>query len=428
MKDSTEVDAEALSARAGELRERYEAFRGRGLALDMTRGKPCPEQLDLANGLLDAVGPKQIAAAGNDPRNYGGADGLPEAKTLFAEYMGVAEEELILGGNSSLNMMHDLLRDAWVHGFDDGDEPWGRLPEVKFLCPSPGYDRHFTICEYFRIEMMPVAMTAEGPDMDEIERLAAADPAVRGMWCVPKYSNPTGVTFSGACVQRLATMDTAAPDFRILWDNAYAVHDLAAEGDRLENLLAACKAAGNGERAVMFGSTSKVSFAGAGVAMMAASERNIEQSLKRISTQSIGPDKVNQLRHLRFFGDMAGVLAHMRRHAEIIRPKFEAVLELLDTELGGLGIAEWSRPRGGYFISLDTLDGCARRTVELAREAGVRVTPAGATFPYGRDPRDRNIRLAPTFPPEPELRTAAELLAVCVQLAAIERLEDTAAA
>ncbi len=427
-KDSTSIDTQALASRRQALQARFDEAKARGLALDMTRGKPCAEQLDLSNGLLDTVTSTDHSDSDGDTRNYGGIDGMPAAKALFADYMGVTPGEIIIGGNSSLNMMHDLLRDAWVQGFADSEDPWSRLPEVKFLCPSPGYDRHFTICEYFGIEMVAVPMNADGPDMDEVERLAGSDPAFRGMWVVPRYSNPTGVTCSDEVVQRLARMKTAARDFRILWDDAYAVHDLGDEPDRLLNLLDECKRAGNGNRVVMFGSTSKISFAGAGVAMLAASEPNIEEIRKRIGTQSIGPDKINQLRHVRFFGDMDGIRAHMKKQAAIIRPKFDIVLDTLERELGGSGVAEWSRPNGGYFVSVDTLDGCARRTVALAAEAGVKLTPAGASFPYGRDPRDRNIRLAPTFPKSADVQAAMDIFCLAVLLASIEKLCDSEAA
>jgi DNA-binding transcriptional MocR family regulator len=409
-------------AQCDELSRRYEAFRARGLTLDMTRGKPCPEQLDLAGGLIDCLTREEYRAAGGDDcRNYGLLDGLPEAKRLFADYLEVAPEEVIVGGNASLNMMHDAVRDAMLHGVPGGDGPWIRLPRVKFLCPAPGYDRHFNICAYYGIEMMPVEMDAHGPVMDQVEALVAGDAAVRAIWCVPKYSNPTGVTYSDEVVERLAAMPAAAPDFRIFFDNAYAVHHFEDTPDPLANLLGACKAAGNPDRALLFGSTSKVSFAGGGVAAMAGSRANMDAARKHLFTQTIGADKLNQLRHLRFFRDMDGIAAHMRKHAAIMKPKFDAVAETLARELGASGLARWTRPRGGYFVSIDTPRGCAAAVVAKAAQAGVRLTAAGATYPYGRDPRDANIRIAPSFPSVEDVRTAMELLTLCIRLVAIER-------
>jgi aspartate/methionine/tyrosine aminotransferase len=406
-----------------ELMARYGEFQARRLDIDMTRGKPGPEQLDLSLGMLDCVDARHFRSpSGIDCRNYGGVDGIPEARTLFADYLQVEPGEVIVGGNSSLNMMYDAVVRAMVHGVADGDVPWGRQPKVKFLCPSPGYDRHFAICEHLGIEMIPVEMGDDGPDMDQVEALAVNDRAVKGMWCVPKYSNPTGVTYPDEVVERLASMPVAAADFRIFWDNAYAVHHLDGTPARLRNVLRACQQAGNPERVFMFGSTSKISFAGAGVAMMAASQRNIEFTKKQMSYQTIGPDKLNQLRHVRFFRDLAGIEAHMHKHAAILKPKFDAVLQVLDRELAGKGVATWSRPSGGFFISLDTLDGCATAVVGMAANAGVKLTPAGATFPYGRDLRDRNIRIAPSMPSVREIETAMELVAVCIQLATIGTL------
>ncbi len=402
---------------ARELRARYDAFKARGLALDMTRGKPCPEQLDLSLGLLGIQ--EYRAADGTDCRNYGGLEGLPEARRLFAELLEVEPGEVIVGGNSSLALMHDAIVQALIRGLPDAP-PWRARGPVKFLCPSPGYDRHFAICERYGIEMIPVAMRDDGPDMDEVERLVATDPQVKAIWCVPRYSNPTGAVFSRQVVERFARMD-AAPDFRVLWDNAYAVHHLVDEPPPFANLLAACKAAGHPERPLIFTSTSKISFAGAGIAALAASATNIRHLLAGLSIQTIGHDKLNQLRHVRFFKDAAGVAAHMRKHAAILKPKFDAVHAVLERELGGAGAATWTRPAGGYFISLDTADGCAAGVVKLADEAGVKLTKAGATFPYGKDPRDRNIRLAPSMPGPDEIRQSMELVAICVQLAAIDR-------
>jgi DNA-binding transcriptional MocR family regulator len=418
MTEGSNLAARDLDGSAGQLRKRYEDFRAQGLSLDMTRGKPCAAQLDLSAGLLDCLEPGEYRAAdGTDCRNYGGLDGLPEAKKLFADYLEVDSDEIIVGGNSSLAFMHDMIVQALLCGVPDGPAPWRAAP-VKFLCPSPGYDRHFAICERFGIEMIVVGMNSEGPDMDHVERLAAADSSIKGIWCVPKYSNPTGVTFSDTVVERLAAMKTAAADFRIFWDNAYTAHHLTDEPDRLLNLLAACKKAGTPNRAFIIGSTSKVSFAGAGLAMVGGSAANLAWLRGSLSIQTIGPDKLNQLRHVRFFRDMAGIVAHMHKHAGILRPKFEAVQDVLEKELGRTEVATWSRPRGGYFVSLDTPHGCAEKVVALAAEAGVKLTAAGATFPLGKDPHDCNIRIAPSLPSLDEIRTAMELLAICIQLVA----------
>jgi len=401
-----------------QLQKRYDEIKARNLKLDMTRGKPCVEQLDLSLGLLDCLGSDYRAADGTDCRNYGGIDGLPEAKELFAPFLEVAPDEIIVAGNSSLALMHDAVAKALLLGVPGGTKPWKDGP-VKFLCPSPGYDRHFAVCQHLGVEMITVGMTSAGPDMEEIERLAMADQSIKGIWCVPKYSNPTGVVFSDDVVDRLARMK-AAPDFRIFWDNAYAVHHLVDSPPVLKNLLAACREAGNPERVLIFGSTSKVSFAGAGLAMVGGSEQNIAYLKQAMSFQTIGPDKLNQLRHVRFFGDMKGIEVQMAKHAAILKPRFDAVSEILDRELGASGLAQWSRPQGGYFISIDTADGCAKAVVAMAAEAGVKLTSAGATFPYGKDPRDRNIRIAPSFPPLAELRQATEILALSVLLVAAE--------
>jgi DNA-binding transcriptional MocR family regulator len=335
--------------------------------------------------------------------------------------MEVAPVELLVGDNSSLALMHDCVARALSHGVPGGEGPWSRGP-VKFLCPAPGYDRHFAICEHFSVEMVTVAMTDEGPDLEAVEALAGADPAVKGMWLVPKYGNPTGVTCSDRVVERLARMKTAAKDFRLFWDNAYAHHHLVDAPPRLANVLEACKAAGNAERPLLFGSTSKVSFAGAGVAMLGGSEKNVAWLRGHRSKSTIGPDKLTQLRHVRFFKDMAGVHAHMKKHAAILKPKFEAVDRVFTRELEGKGLASWTRPLGGYFVSLDTADGLARAVVKMAADVGVKLTEAGATFPYGKDPRDRNIRVAPSLPKLQEIETAMEVVAVCIQLAALQKL------
>jgi DNA-binding transcriptional MocR family regulator len=348
-------------------------------------------------------------------------EGLPEARRLFADLLEVEPAEVIVGGNSSLALMHDTIVQALLKGMVDSP-PWRAQATVRFLCPSPGYDRHFAICERYGIEMITVPIDEQGPDMDEVERLAGSDPSVKGIWCVPRYSNPTGITYADSVVERLARMETAATDFRIFWDNAYAVHHLVDRPAPLKNILTFCRAAGHPDRPIAFTSTSKISFAGGGIAALAASASTVRHLIAGLSIQTIGHDKLNQLRHVRFFRDAAGIAEHMRRHARILKPKFDAVVEILDRELGDTGVATWSRPKGGYFISLDTLDGCASAVVALAERAGVKLTKAGATFPYGKDPRDRNIRLAPSLPSLEEIRAAMELVALSVQLVSIERL------
>jgi len=418
-----ELNKAELEALKGKLLSRYDAFQGKKLTLDMTRGKPSPEQLDLAMEMLTGeISREYKTQSGLDCRNYGGLDGIKEAKELFAGYMEVADDEIIIGGSASLKMMHDTVMGAMVYGMVDSDQPWGKLPKVKFLCPSPGYDRHFAVCQYLGIEMITVAMDANGPDMDRVEELVASDDAIKGMWCVPKYSNPTGITYSDEVIDRLAFMKTSAGDFKIFCDNAYAVHHLSDTHDPLKNLLSASKSGGNPERVFLYGSTSKISFAGAGVAMMAASRKNREFILSKMQFQTIGPNKLNQLRHVLFFNDVAGIEAHMKKHAAILKPKFDAVLNVLDQELAGSGIAEWSRPNGGYFISIDTINDCARDVIKKAAAAGVKLTPAGATFPYGKDPEDRNLRIAPSFPSAADVKTAMELVAICIQLVSIDKL------
>ena len=419
----TELDRVELEALKEKLLARYGAFQDQGLTLDMTRGKPSPEQLDLAMDMLTGEISREYKSPGGlDCRNYGGLDGIKEAKELFSRYLGVAADEIIVGDSASLKMMHDTIMGAMVYGMIDSDQPWGKLPKVKFLCPSPGYDRHFAVCQYLGIEMITVAMDENGPDMDTVEALAASDASIKGMWCVPKYSNPTGITYSDEVIDRLASMKTMATDFTIFCDNAYAVHHLSDSHEPLKNLLSACKESGNPERVILYGSTSKISFAGAGVAMMAGSKKNIDFVLSKMQYQTIGPNKLNQLRHVLFFKDVAGIEAHMKKHAVILKAKFDAVLNVLEAELAGSGIAEWSRPNGGYFISIDTLAGCARDVIKKAAGAGVKLTPAGATFPYGNDPADRNIRIAPSFPSAADVNKAMELVAICIQLVSIEKL------
>jgi DNA-binding transcriptional MocR family regulator len=413
------ADRATLSQR---LQARYDAFKARGLKLDMTRGKPSSAQLDLANAMLDLPGHGDFTSAdGTDTRNYGGADGLPEMKAIFAELLETSPANVTVGGNASLQMMHDTIVRALTHGVPGGAGPWGRGP-VTFLCPSPGYDRHFAICEHFGIDMIVVDMDEHGPDVAQVQRLAAIDPSIKGMWCVPKYSNPTGVTYSDDVVKALASMTTAAPDFRLFWDNAYVVHDLFDTTDPLLNILQAATDAGHENRPLVFASTSKISFAGAGVAAMAASPANVADARRHIGIQTIGPDKVNQLRHIRFFKNLAGVRAHMARHADLLRPKFEAVDRVFERELGGKGVAAWTKPRGGYFVSLDLLDGCAAEVVRLADAAGVKLTGAGATYPHQKDPRDRNLRMAPSLPPAEQVELAMEVVSICVQLASLKVL------
>lgn len=422
MNPTTAAAPRQASPRKQQLLARYQDYLSRQIALDMTRGKPCPEQLDLSAGLLDCLRRRDFRAAdGTDCRNYGGLDGIPEAKRLFAEYLAVAPEEIIIGGSSSLSLMHDAMTWAWVFGPAKGSAPWSAQAPVKFLCPSPGYDRHFAICEHLGIQMIPVELRGDGPDMDTVEKLVVGDAGIKGIWCVPKYSNPTGEVFSEEVVERLAGMPARAADFRIFWDNAYAVHHLGAGPARLADILQACRKAGHPERVLTFGSTSKISFAGGGLSFMAGSTANMEWARSHLGFQTIGPDKLNQLRHVAFFKDMTGIENHMQKHAAILKPKFDTVQEVLERELGGKGIAEWTRPAGGYFTSVNTGDGCAKRVIQMAAAAGVKLTPAGSTFPYRKDPRDRNIRIAPSFPSVAEIRTAMEVVAVCLEIVSIEK-------
>ncbi|MER6509994.1 aminotransferase class I/II-fold pyridoxal phosphate-dependent enzyme [Nonomuraea sp. NPDC001636] len=394
----------------------YAALVQRGLSLDLTRGKPSPRQLDLSDGMLRL--PTSVKAAdGTDGRNYGNLQGLPELREIFAPLVQVPAGQLVVGGNSSLTLMHDTIVHALLSKVPGAERRWVEEPEITFLCPVPGYDRHFTICERLGIKMTAVPMNADGPDMDVVERLVAADPAVKGIWCVPKYSNPSGVTYSDETVRRLAAMPTAAPDFRIMWDNAYAVHHLTDTPDELADLLALAAGHGNADRMFVYASTSKVTYAGSGVSFFGSSPANVEWFLANTAKQSIGPDKLNQLRHVEFLRDAAGVAAHMRRHAELIGPKFELVDKVLTERLGDL--ATWTSPRGGYFISLEVPH--AAEVVARAKAAGIALTPAGATHPYGQDPADRTIRIAPTFPELDELEQAIDGLAVCVRLVAEER-------
>lgn len=415
-KPYADMTAAELQAEKAELEKRYNDFKAKNLKLDMSRGKPGSDQLDLSNE-LNAV--SDYTENGVDLRNYGMMDGTPACKKLFADLMQVKPENVIVGPNASLTLMFDYIAQCFTHGA--GDTPWCRLNSVKFLCPVPGYDRHFTILEHFGIEMINIEMKADGPDMDAVEE-AVKDPSVKGMFCVPKYSNPQGITYSDAVVRRIAALRPAAKDFRVIWDNAYMVHDIVEDGDKLLNIFDLLPEYGNEDMVVEVCSTSKITFPGAGVSALAASDNNIKVIKKRLNAQTISYDKMNQHRHVEFFKDVNGILAHMKKHAAILKPKFDMVLKHLNQELAGLGIASWTEPRGGYFISLDVLDGCAKRVGELCKEAGVVLTTVGATFPYGKDPNNRNIRIAPTYPPLDELDTAAELLCVCVRLAATEKI------
>ena len=396
----------------------------RNLTLDLTRGKPNQAQLDLSSEMLSIISDRGdcFSASGLDCRNYGILDGLPETKKLFSDLLDIPAEQILVLGNSSLNVMYDTLVRAMLFGVAGGYEPWSRQGRIKFICPSPGYDRHFTMCRTLGIEMIPVKMNADGPDMDEVYNIACSDPAVKGIWCVPKFANPEGVTYSDEVVDLMAAMKPAAPDFRIFWDNAYAVHEIYDEEVPLANIFKLAKEYGTEDNIFYFASTSKITFPGSGLAIMAASEKNLEQIRPIIATQTIGYDKINQMRHVKFFKDADGLRAHMRHHAAILRPKFELVENLFESELGGLDIAHWTNPKGGYFISLYVPDGCARRVYQLARSVGVTLTTAGSTFPYGRDPHNNNLRIAPTFPENDELKLAIEILCSCIRLAAAEKM------
>ena len=413
---------EELQQREISLRRQYNNFKAQGLQLDMSRGKPGVQQLDLTLDMLTCVSAEEgyTAASGMDVRNYGLLDGLPEIKALFADILGVTPDQVIVGGNSSLNMMFDYISTCYSKGVC-GHTPWCQQEKIKFLCPVPGYDRHFAITEYFGIEMIPVKMTPYGPKMEEIEELVK-DPAVKGMWCVPMYSNPDGITYSDDTVRRIAAMKPAAPDFRIMWDNAYCLHHLEEEGDVLLNFYEELKKHGNEDRVIMFTSTSKISFPGSGVAALAASPANVADIKSRMTIQTIGHDKLNMLRHIRFFKDLDGIKRHMKLHAAVLHPRFRVVLDTLETQLGTKDVAHWHQPRGGYFVSVNVMDGCAKRTVQLLKEAGVVMTSAGATYPYGNDPRDRNIRIAPSYPSVEDLSVAMELFCLCAELACVEKL------
>ena len=418
------LSVEELKELKTKLDAEFEEVKARGLNLDMSRGKPSAEQLNLSMGMMDVLTSDTdlICQEGVDCRNYGVLDGITEAKQLLADMMEVPKQNIIIFGNSSLNVMYDQIARAMTHGVL-GSTPWAKLDKVKFLCPVPGYDRHFAITEHFGIEMINVPMTANGPDMDIVEKLVAEDDAIKGIWCVPKYSNPQGITYSDETVRRFARLKPAAEDFRIYWDNAYGIHHLYEDKqDQLIEILEECEKAGNPNLAYKFSSTSKISFPGSGIAAIASSDENLAEIRKQMQVQTIGHDKVNQLRHARFFGDINGMVEHMKKHADILRPKFDAVLETLDRELGGLEIGSWIAPRGGYFISFDSMEGCAKAIVAKAKEAGLVMTGAGATFPYGKDPKDSNIRIAPSYPTLEDLKVAAEIFVLSVKIVSVDKL------
>ncbi len=424
MKPYREMSKDELAQQKAELTKQFEDAKAMGLKLDMSRGKPTSAQLDMTMGLMDVLNSDSdmMSMDGVDTRNYGLMDGIIEAKHLMADVMSVPAENVIVYGNSSLSIMYDSISRSMTHGVM-GSTPWCKLDQVKFLCPVPGYDRHFAITEHFGIEMILIPMTPEGPDMDLVEKYVNEDPAVKGIWCVPKYSNPQGISYSDETVRRFAALKPAAKDFRIYWDNAYAIHHLYEDKqDQILEILSECEKAGNPDMVYEFCSTSKITFSGSGMAAMASSPANLADVKKALTLQTIGHDKVNQLRHTRYFKNVEGMMTHMKKHADILRPKFEAVLSVLDKELGGLGIGEWTRPLGGYFISFDAMEGCAKAIVGKCKEAGVVLTGAGATFPYGKDPKDSNIRIAPTFPTSEDMAKATDIFVLCVKLVSVEKL------
>lgn len=424
MSEYKSMSTKELIELKSELDKKYHEFKSQNLSLDMSRGKPNTEQLNISMEMMDVLNSKANLKCreGIDCRNYGVLDGILAAKELIANMLGVLPDEVIIYGNSSLNTMYDSIVRAYVHGIL-GNKPWSKYDKVKFLCPVPGYDRHFSVAEYFGIEMINVNMNEDGPDMDTIEKLVSEDETIKGIWCVPKYSNPQGITYSDEVVKRFANLKPKAKDFRIFWDNAYVVHDLYEDKcDELLNIMDECKKAGNPDIVYEFCSTSKISFPGSGIAAMAASKNNIESIMKQLTIQTIGYDKLNQLRHVRFYKTMDGIKEHMKKHAAILRPKFETVLSTLDKEIKPYGIGTWFNPKGGYFISFNTLEGCAKKVVALCKEAGVVLTEAGATYPYKKDPTDSNIRIAPTYPSIDELKKALELFIICVKIASIDKI------
>jgi DNA-binding transcriptional MocR family regulator len=422
MTNLTQLSPDDITTNNQQLQARYDAFKARGLKLDLTRGKPSAAQLDLSSALLSLPGEGDyLAEDATDCRNYGGLQGLLEVRRLFSGMMGAVPEQVVASNNSSLALMHDTIVYALLKGTCDSATRWSKQGEIAFLCPVPGYDRHFKICQDYGIRMIPVALREEGPDMDEVERLVDQDASIKGMWCVPKYSNPTGTVYADATVERLAAMKTAAPDFRLFWDNAYAVHHLTDEAIEIANILDLCARYGNPNRAFVFASTSKITLPGAGLALFAASKDNVKWLLARLIPRTIGPDKVNHLRHVRFVKNPAAIPLLMKKHKALIAPKFRKVLDTFDQQLANVPGVSWTRPKGGYFISLEVPHGCAARVVALAKEAGVVLTPAGATHPYGKDPNDSTIRIAPTFPELAEVAQAAEGVALCVLLAAAEK-------
>ena len=427
MQKYSEMSREQLLALKKELDQQYAEIKAQGLALDMSRGKPAADQLDLSMGLMDVLSSSADlkCETGVDCRNYGVMDGIPEAKRLLGEISEVSPENIIIYGTSSLNVMFDTVARSMTHGVM-GNTPWCKLDKVKFLCPVPGYDRHFKVTEFFGIEMINVPMTPQGPDMDMVEKLVSEDPAIKGIWCVPKYSNPQGYTYSDETVRRFANLKPAAKDFRIFWDNAYIIHHLYDDRqDHLLNIIEECEKAGNPDMVYEFVSTSKVSYPGAGIAALISSEANLKEAQAYMNFQIIGHDKLNQLRHVKFFQNLDGVMNQMKKHAEILRPKFEAILQVMDQELSGLGIASWTKPNGGYFISFDAMEGCAKKIVAKANEAGLTMTGAGATYPYHNDPQDSNIRIAPSFPTPEELEIAGQVFVLSVKLVSVDKILES---
>ncbi len=423
MPEYSSMDKTTLKEEYKKLSDAYAQYKSQGLSLNMARGKPGAEQLNISNDMLLSLSPESIFKTSDCPdcRNYGNLDGIDEAKQLFADIMGVDKKNVFVGGNSSLNMMFDTIACMMELGCS-GEKPWNQQGKIKFLCPVPGYDRHFGVTGYFGIEMINVPMTENGPDMDIVEELVSSDASIKGIWCVPKYSNPQGITYSDETVKRFAALKPAAKDFRIMWDNAYIIHDINDTPDTLLNIFDEVKKNGNEDMVFEFCSTSKITFPGAGVAAAAASENNLAILKKRYNFQTIGYDKLNMLRHVLYFKNLDGVLTHMQKHRAILEPRFNMVTDMLEKQLSGLGAASWAKPNGGYFVSVDVAEGCAKRVVQLCKEAGVILTGAGATYPYGKDPKDSNIRLAPTYPPVEELEKAMDIFCICVKLAVIEKL------